>query len=297
MRPELVGTLILVTSLLASATADDKEVRKVKAMRKEVLKELFAEEDKSAAVAWAYRKLFTHVGHDGIKKLMEDEDPSIALQAAWELHRKAMKRDPPILIRTDWVFDRKEIEEFLNSFSKRLKTEPPVWWKSTLLKGDVFPGQHHAFIDQEGPLPEKPKVMVDKNNVIFTSGEHTFKAPKAEFEKAGGISARPVILCGEDLSYVAQPSFRGYPFSVMCVDSKTGKKQWEVNVWAARRGPSTGPPGGDSVEVCRHGDRVIVYGCESHGMYAEGFDAKSGKCQFRFCTCYWFNFSEAWGLR
>jgi hypothetical protein len=39
-----------------------------------------------------------------------------------------------------------------------------------------------------------------------------------------------------------------------------------------------------------------VYGCDSHGMYAEGFDAKTGKCRFRFCTCYWFNFSEAWGL-
>ena len=30
---------------------------------------------------------------------------------------------------------------------------------------------------------------------------------------------------------------------------------------------------------------------------AEGFDAKTGKSQFRFCTCYWFNFSEAWDLK
>jgi hypothetical protein len=72
----------------------------------------------------------------------------------------------------------------------------------------------------------------------------------------------------------------------------------EVTVWAARRGFSSGPTGRvDPVEVRRQGDMLIVYGCESHGMYAEGFDAKTGECQFRFCTCYWFDLSEAWSLK
>jgi hypothetical protein len=300
MRPAFVGTLILVASLLASATADDKEAEKLKAMRNEVLKDLFAAEDKSSAVADAYKKLFTHVWLAELKKFMEDEDTSIALQAAWELHRKAVKRDPPIPGRTDWVFDKKPMEEFLKLAAKRLKTELPAWWEATLLKGEVFPGRHHAFITNEGPLPPPAKVKVEKDGVVLTSGKQSVKVPKEEFDKAAGdfdIGTPPVILCGEELSFIARPVFRSYPFEVICVDSKTGKKQWAVTVWAARRGSSTGPAGVNPVEIRRHGDTVIVYGCESHGMYAEGFDAKSGKCQFRFCTCYWFNFSEAWGLK
>jgi hypothetical protein len=96
---------------------------------------------------------------------------------------------------------------------------------------------------------------------------------------------------------MARPVSPGYPFKIIGVDSKTGKKLWTATVWASRRGPSSGPAGVNPVEIRRQGDTVIVYGCESHGMYAEGFDAKTGKCRFRFCTCYWFNNSEAWGLK
>jgi hypothetical protein len=300
MQLRSLGLLVVVVCVPALAR-EDKEAERVKALRKEVLKDLLAtDEDKSEVVAGAYKKLFTRVGRVGLPKLMEDEDTSIALQAAWEVHRKAVKRNPPIRRRTDWVFDRKPMEEFLKVAAKRLKSEPPAWWSATLLKGDVFPDEHHAFIDIEGALPATAKVKVEKDDVVLTSGKQSVKVPKVEFDKAAGeldLGTPPVILCGEALSFVARPVFRGYPFEVICVDSKTGKKQWAATVWAARRDGSSGPAGENPVEIHRHGDTVIVYGCESHGMYAEGFDAKSGKCQFRFCTCYWFNFSEAWGLK
>ena len=41
---------------------------------------------------------------------------------------------------------------------------------------------------------------------------------------------------------------------------------------------------------------VLVFGGESHGMYLEAFDEKTGKCLYRFCTCYRFNFSESWNV-
>jgi hypothetical protein len=300
MRLVLVSSTLFVASLLGTTSADDKDAEKVKAMRNVVLKDLFASEDKSAEVAGAYKRLFTHVGLAGLKKVAEDEDTSIALQAAWELHRKSVKRDPPVLDRTDWVFDKKSMEEFLKFVAKRLKAKPPAWWGATLLKGDVFPGQHHAFIDNEGPLPPAATVKVEKDHVAITSGKQSVKIPKADFDKAAGdldIGTSPVIMCGAELSFIARPVFRGYPFEVIGVDFKTGKKSWGATVWAARRGFSSGPAGVNPVEIRRQGDTVIVYGCESHGMYAEGFDAKTGKCQFRFCTCYWFNNSEAWGLK
>jgi hypothetical protein len=298
MRPAFIGTLILVASLPVSATSDDKEAEKVKAMRNEVLENLLPEESSSFAAAKAYKKLFTHVRLRGLKTLAEDEDTSIALQAAWELHRKVVKRDPPSPGSSDWIFDKKPLEEFLEFAAKRLKTEPPTWWKASLLKGSVFPGHHHAF-DKEGPLPPPATVKVEKDEVVLTSGKQSIKIPKVEFDK--GISdfdrdIPTVILCGETLSFVARPAIRGYPYKFICVDSRTGQKQWEVLVWAVRTGPSTGASVVDPVEIRRQGDTVIIYGSGTFGMYAEGFDAKTGKCQFRFCTCYWFNFSEEWGL-
>lgn len=272
----------------------------MKALRKEVLKDLYADEDKSDAVAGAYKKLFTHVGLAGLPKLAKDEDTSISLQAAWEVHKKAVKRDPPIRNRTDWVFDRKPMEKFLKVVGKRLKMEPPAWWGATLLEGEVFPGQHHAFITDAGPQPPTATLKVEKGEVVITAGKQSVRMPKADFEKDADeldIGTDPVALLGAEQSFIARPVFRGYPFKVIGVDSKTGKRLWTATVWAARRGSSSGPSGVNPVEIRRHGDMVIVYGCESHGMYAEGFDSKTGKCQFRFCTCYWFNFSEGWGLK
>jgi hypothetical protein len=300
MRPVLVGALLFVASVPAAVTGEDKDAAQVKALRNEVLKDLLAPKDKSARVGEAYRKFFTHVGLAGLKRVTEDEDTSIALQAAWELHRKVVKREKHIPLRTDWVFDKKPMEEFLEFAAKRLKAKPPTWWSATLLTGEVFPDMHHAFRTNEGPLPPTATVKVAQDDVVLTMGKQSIKLPKVDFDKAGGDldpDTPPVILCGEELSFIARPVFRGYPFELLAVDSKTGKKQWSATVWAARRGGSSGPAGVNPVEIRREGDTVIVYGAESHGVYAEGFDAKTGTCRFRFCTCYWFNFSESWGLK
>lgn len=222
------------------------------------------------------------------------------MQATWETHKKSVKRNPPIAHRTDWVFDKKPAEAFVAFFAKRVKSDPPAWWRTTLLNGEVFPEMHHAFISLAEELPLGPKVEVKVNEVIITAGKQSVRVSMTAYDKATSfpeIATAPVALWGEELSFFARPTFRGYPFKVAGVDSKTGSKLWEASVWASRRGFSSGPAGRNPVEIRREGDTVIVYGCESHGMFAEGFDAKTGKCQFRFCTCYWFNFSEAWGLK
>ena len=296
----LVAPLLFATAIAVDSSAGQQTDDKVNTLRKEIVTGISSAEDKSEAVAKAYKTLFTHLGLDGVKKLINDEDTSIALQAAWETHKTIVKRNPAVPIRTNWVFDKKPMEEFLAVVAKRLKAEPPEWWRATLLVGDVFPGMHHAFIDLGGELPVPPKLEVQKDEVIITSGKQVTRLPRAVYDKAASfadIGTAPEALWGADQSFFARPFFRGYPFQAVGVDTKTGKKLWMALVWAARRGFSTGPAGVCPVEIRRHGDTVIVYGCESHGMYAEGFDAKTGKCQFRFCTCYWFNFSERWGLK
>lgn len=300
MRLRFVS-LLVIAACAPVVAREDKEAERVKFLRKEVLKDLSADDaDKSEAVAGAYKKLFTHVGLAGLPKLAEDEDASLALQAAWELHRKAVKRNPPIRNRTEWVFDRKPMEEFAKIVAKRLKAEPPAWWRDALLTGEVFPDRHHAFLYHQEPPAAAATVKAEKEDIVITSGKQSVRMSKTEFEKDANefdLDIAPVVLCEADLTFLARPGFRSYPFKIIGVDSKTGKRLWAATVWGARRGFSSGPADTCPVEVRRKGDVVCVFGCESHGIYAEGFDAKTGKCQFRFCSCYWFNHSEAWGLK
>lgn len=300
MRHQLVGLLLLMASVPAAAD-DAKEAEAIRALRAAVLKDLYAADDYAVDVADAYKELFTRVGLNGLKKLVDDEDTSIALQAAWELHRKAVKRDPPIMGRTDWVFDRKSMEQFLGFASKRLKADPPDWWRTALLHGVTLPDSHHAFLDLGGDLPAAPKVELGNDEVKITAGAQLIKLARADYDKAAtfvNLEGPPAVLWGAKLSVVTRPDDRGYYFGAVGVDTKTGRQLWTATVWAARRGGSSGPPRTTiPVEIRRQGDTVIVYGCEACGLFAEGFDATTGRCRFRFCTCYWFNFSEKWGLK
>ncbi len=300
LRFVCIALLLPAVSFAEPDSAEAKRTEKINTLRKAIVKARAGGEQDSEAAAKAYKELFTYLGRDGLKELTTDDDTSIALQAAWETYKKTVKRDPEIGGRADWVFDQKLMKEFLAFYAKRVKAEPPEWWRKTLVQGDVFPGEHHAFIDLDKDLPTAPKVEEKDDEVTITTGKQVVKISKAAYKKALSfpeITTDPVALWGPDLSFIALPTFRGYPFEVVGVDAKTGKKLWTASVWASRRGFSSGPLGESPVEVRREGDTVIVYGCESHGMYAEGFDAKTGKCQFRFCTSYWFNHSESWGLK
>lgn len=301
LRLVCVAPLLLAALFAEGGSGDSKKNEKIWALREAILQAQVGESDNSETASEAYKELFTYLGRDGVKKLTNDEETSIALQAAWETLKKTVKRNPPIRGRTDFVFDKKSTQEFLEFFSKRVKADPPDWWRAALVKGDVFPEGHHAFMDLGEELPMRPKVDVKKDEVIITAGKQSVKISVTAYDEVANevatLGTAPVALWGEEQSFVARPGFRAYPFNVVSANSKTGKKVWMTSVWAARRGFSSGEAEGYPIEIRRERDTVIVYGCECHGAYAEGFDAKTGKCQFRFCTCYWFNFSEAWGLK
>jgi len=292
--------MIFLAGFTEAGRDDSKKTEKIKALRQTILTAQLGGDANSKKAAQAYKELFTYLGREGLRELTNDNEMSIALQAAWELHKKTVKRNSPIPNRTNWVFDKKLAQEFVAFFSKRVKTEPPAWWRVTLVNGEVFPDRHHAFVNLAEDVPVEPTVEMKNDEVIITAQKQSVRIAKAAYDKAASfpeIGTAPVTLWGEEQSFFARPIFRGYPFKVASVDSKTGNKLWVASVWAARRGFSSGAPGRHLVEIRREGDTITLYGSESHGMYAEGFDAKTGKCQFRFCTCYWFNFSEAWGLK
>jgi hypothetical protein len=293
--------LLLIASLFAvaiakSALAVEPEVD-VLDLRSDILQSISLDDLHDDSVADAYTKLFARLGPVGTKKFINDDDTSIALQAAWETYKRRVKKQTAFRGRTQWGYDKDSLEEFLTFLAERLQSEPPDWWRATLLEVDVFPGRHHAFIDFKGKLPKPPKVRLNKGEVTIASAMQSVTIRKSMYDKfapLGDPNRPPVVHWDQSTFFFARPEDRSYPYDLVCVDLETGKELWLASIWASRRGVSTGAPGRHPVEIRQLEGTVIVYGGGQAGMYIEGFDAKTGECRFRFCTSYWMHFSEAW---
>jgi hypothetical protein len=292
--------LLVVSGFLSAGTALAQEPGRLKELREAILK-AGSYEDK----AKAYQELFRNVGLIGCKDFMKDEDTGIALQAAWEAHKKLVKRPKPIDGRTEWVYDRAEMERFVAFLKGRTKAPVPDWWGETLVAVDVVPGEHHAFVG--GPFPkvgggkdlvyfrEGHKAEKRGGKLVYTGGERMIEIPEKTFSDSSNDSF--VGLLGEKRSFVAAyMPYAAFPAELAWLDSKGGKPVWMADVWAAGRDAFSGW-GLHRIELRQGNSAVYVFGAESHGAYLEAFEEATGKCLFRFCTCYWFNFPEKWGLK
>jgi hypothetical protein len=95
-----------------------------KALRERLLKA-----SSPADKAKAYRELFEKVGRAGMADLMKDEDDGIALQAAWEFHKKVVKRP----MGDDDIYDVDELKKFVAFVKERSKAPVPEWWADCIL--------------------------------------------------------------------------------------------------------------------------------------------------------------------
>ncbi len=269
----------------------------------EALREQVLRADTRAKAADAYKAYFLRLGRASLRDRMKDEDTGLALQAAWEAHLKPAKRKDAGL-RSDDMYDPAELGKFLAFLKARTKAPVPDWWAKGIVDVDLFPGQHHAFIGPgEKANPGKtgtaaagePRVKEKGNSLVFSVGGRSVEFPKSTF----GERLPPAFVgwVGEGRSVVAAyPTISGFPYKVAGFADKGGKPTWTADVWAAGR-PFLAGLGYHFVDLKEKDGIVYLFGMESHGAYLEAFDVATGRCKFRFCTCYWFDFSEEWGLK
>lgn len=258
----------------------------------------------SLAKGRAYRSFFEATTLPELKSLLRDSDTGIALQAAWELARvpKRKARGPG---RTDWTYDPRAVSEFLTAFKNRTHADVPEWWSKGVLDIDLFPGQHHAFVATLPPkyhksvtdafISEGVELTNDDGLLTFTKGA-LHVTPNDKLLRTNIMGAERVAAAfSGDAAFLAPHGYGsgGMFYQMACVDLRSGSTKWVVPLWAAGRMGIAGM-GNHHVEVVSDSNQVVVYGMESHGAYAEAFDLKDGHVLFRFCTCYWFNFPEAW---
>jgi hypothetical protein len=276
----------------------------VAALRERILR---AESGRQAATA--YKAYFLRLGRGSLKDITKDGDTGIALQAGWEAHLRPVRRDPPIRNRADDVYDPAGLKTFVAFLKDRTKAPVPDWWADGLTEVDLFPGRHHAFAETSlkrgGPkvrmatsghvVPEMAAADERGQTLVYASGGWAVEIPKGTFDDRffGGLFG----VIGVERSVVAgyDPG-GGSAYRLAGFRGAGGKPTWTAQVWATGRRFGNGNAC-HAVELAVDRDAVYVFGMESHGAYIEAFDAATGKVQFRFCTSYWSEQSEAWGLK
>jgi hypothetical protein len=311
-RTTLLTLVVLSCIFTGPAFGDGTREERTAELRKAVF------EDSSAqAKGAAYRTFFRHVGQTGFDALTKDEDTGLALQAAWEVHKKAVKRPKPLGGgRSDDIYDPAELAKFVEFLKNRTGAPVPEWWAKDITAIDLFPKKGHGFPLEHWPeygksktgawVPKTARVDDTGGTVTYSEGDRKVEFSKADLDCDSKVDVAKGVGRGEHDGYAgvlveawsviaAYRNFVGWPFSIAGFNGKGGKPVWKAEVWAVPRGP-IGGFGYHMVEVRQKGKAVYVFGAEQNGMYVEAFDGPTGKCLFRFSTCYWWSFSEGWGL-
>jgi hypothetical protein len=314
LLPVVLGALLPV---LACGTAAAQPDDTVKALREKVIQADNVKRDPDRGVrpantkAEAYNALFLKVGKAGLADLMKDEDTGIALQAAWEVYKKPAKRPKHLDRRSDDIYDRAELEKFRAFLKDRTKAPVPDWWAEAIVDVDLSPGENCQFHASGHSKPIGPNYHESRagkyvyvpagaelerrdGTLVYATGGRAVEFPEGTF--GDGYIAGYAGLLGEKRSVIAAIDSSGFAFPLAGFEGKGGKPTWRADVWAAGRTIILGDPSG-MVELRGKGDTAFVFGAEGFGMYLEAFDIATGKCRYRFCTCYWFHFPEQWGLK
>jgi hypothetical protein len=266
----------------------------VAALRDRVLKV----EDAGEARA-AYRALFKRLDAAGLQDLTKDTDTGIALQAAWEAHRKLIKRPRPVPDREDEMFDPAEAAKFLAFLKDRTKAPVPDWWATLIVDSDLVIGKFQAFpAIRRGHEPVGPKVRKSKIGHLVPKGAELERDGERLVYSAGGrlvafdpeYTNRPLAwdrftaILGDKQTVVARYPDIPLSFWLVAFPGGGGKPIWRAGVWALYEGDlaTSGGEGSDRVELRIQGGLVYVFGASFAGMFLEAFEEQTGKCQFRF---------------
>jgi hypothetical protein len=277
---------VLIVAFLTHASCSDREspMDPVSSMREKICA---ARNPRDAARA--FEVLFGHVGKDGIRALMWDKEDSIALQAAWR------KIEASVTVG-DSAFQLAEIQRFLGFTEGRFRCRIPSWWERALIGARIGKRQQVVYYAPTGAFkyrkaelaivaPDNVEIKGEESLCRVKIGKKRVSVPIEIIEKASEIGHDHLtVYIGEKRAYIALHDYGGFCYRLMCIQVASDKVLWTAQVWGSGRRMLFGA-GHHDVEIVEQGERVVVFGQESHGMYIEGFNVDNGCNLFRFRTC------------
>jgi hypothetical protein len=243
----------------------------------------------------AYMSVFDTASSDVVNKLRCHSNDSVAVAAAWEKLEREFPREESV----EYVYPRQnEVNRFVGFLEGRLKCELPSWWVATLqsVHGEK---RHWSYYSPAGGVPywgtkdaiatppATSAVLDDRGLLISLDGKSVRLA--TDVLKTTTIRSPVGAACvsSESSRYAIVYADTRQLYQLICLDRASTNVIWMVDIFAGGlTALSVGRPGFHYATLALCDDRIIVFGSAYNGMYAEAFDAKSGKPLFRFGTGY-----------
>jgi hypothetical protein len=257
----------------------------------------------------AYRRLFREFGHAHAAELLHHDDLGIALHSAWQTGVAGKGRGDAAPQR------------FLGFLEGRTRLRVPLRWEVGFVSRWFAsrPFLHRAALNPYLPVAKFLKADADSIGGFVTEPEPLrptgmdLKAVRGTSLTRRGADATIAVrgehasvrlnhrvveklrehyhleavaaAIGPRHSLLAFYDLLGTRFPLLCVDTKSGRVEWQAEVWALNfEAGSTAPIHRLSMAV---GDKAVGVFGEGGRCYLEIFDLTTGAPACRFCTDYW----------
>ncbi|MEX2558579.1 MAG: hypothetical protein WD403_01635 [Pirellulales bacterium] len=224
-----------------------------------------------------------------LEQLRFHKNLSIALSAAWEDVRVAIRRSPPgtpVDLGT---------ARFLGYVEGRLGVPVPEIW-GNVVAGARAQDRGLANFKRPDRLPyhdtgygrAAPGISVTRrgNSLFLKSGDVLVPLP---LDVRKQLPNDMSVQLGQQEGYVAvSDSMLASSFPLFRIDPQSGEILWKTEVWGSGFTPIQSGPGPfyHWVGLVREKEWLIVFGVDRHAAYIEGFAVADGSNVFRFTTAY-----------
>jgi hypothetical protein len=233
-----------------------------------------------------FKSLFNKVGPEGLKKLKNHPNTTIALQAAWEL----VEQTPPLNNK----IDRKTIEDFIAFLEKRCDVKCPDWWRSSFLEASVNrirlkgpePDIYRWSSVDRARCPLNAQLISRNGTLVYQEGADSIEIPSALLKRSDRdrLWDNVIGLFTKSQFFITHHDGHGSRHTLTSIDRRSGKILWQSEVWGSWWNDSEGLSRG-WVALTEQGNRIVVFGLSGR-FNVEAFDSKDGKNLFRFSNSY-----------
>jgi hypothetical protein len=289
---DLIRVFILLSFLVPplGAQQDRPRTSREDSIQKQI--EHIVQAQSSWETAKLYEQLFNNVRGEDRRLLTLDSHYSIAVRAAWEEIRQTIPERQQIPAAK---IDSLLLARFLGFLEGRCCLAAPKSWQDAMpqlqahRRDNIYsPPPLETPYHRTGGFLAPKNVRVEKRgeNFVLRDGEESMTLPASilkEKQKLPGPSLAAHFT--PQKCFLAVHGDRGFAYSLLCIERKSGKTIWKTDIWANGHMRYNGI-GHHYVSVTSSNDRVIVFGRADDGLYVEVFSEKDGKNLMRFSTSY-----------
>ena len=246
--------------------------------------------DQQVYVPW--RKEFLAVSDDELRMLLENEDDSIALTAAWELYvrRPAAQHDP-----ARNTIPKVGADNFLSFCEKRLKgVKLPQWFGEILPTGIARDQAASCHLPENVPgkaladwlfSTDAKNVVLQGDTVQLQTDQAMLAIPVKNLDKHdAGVS----FASKDGRFWVADYPFHHQLAGISLTHYEGGVQKWTSKAWASVILIDSSGSSPHIASVVLGGERqAYIIGIGSAGPYVEGFDRDTGAAKMRFLTTFY----------